>query len=96
MLTVIKKWQISSMFVDVLLKFGDQPQVFQESSGFRQLCQSRDQSFGELSRYPVSWFVGTVLMKLHNRVMLPVHVRRTEWEATATRYLVIQTNGCYA
>jgi hypothetical protein len=49
MLTVIKKWQISSMFVDVLLKFGDQPQVFQESSGFRQLCQSRDQSFGELS-----------------------------------------------
>ncbi|RYO54920.1 hypothetical protein AA0116_g9310 [Alternaria tenuissima] len=45
MLTVIKTWQISSMFVDVLLKFGDQPQVFQESSGFRQLCQSRDQSF---------------------------------------------------
>ncbi|OAG25013.1 hypothetical protein CC77DRAFT_297181 [Alternaria alternata] len=45
MLTVIKKWQISSMLVDVLLKFGDQPQVFQESSGFRQLCQSRDQSF---------------------------------------------------
>ncbi|KAI4948625.1 hypothetical protein J4E86_007973 [Alternaria arbusti] len=33
------------MFVDVLLKFGDQPQIFQESSGFRQSIQSVDQSF---------------------------------------------------
>lgn len=55
MLKVIKHWQISSMFIDVLLKFGDQPQVFQESSGFRQLYQAVDGSFGELSqRDPVS------------------------------------------
>jgi len=46
MLTVLRSWQISSMFVDVLLKFGDQPQIFQESSGFRQSIQSLDQSFG--------------------------------------------------
>ena len=45
-LTVLRSWQISSMFVDVLLKFGDQPQIFQESSGFRQSLQSVDQSFG--------------------------------------------------
>jgi len=45
MLTVLKNWQISSMFVDVLLKFGDQPQIFHESSGFRQLFQSVDGSF---------------------------------------------------
>jgi len=51
MLTVLKNWQISSMFVDVLLKFGDQPQIFHESSGFRQLFQSVDGSFGKFISY---------------------------------------------
>ncbi|CAO2649255.1 Nn.00g066400.m01.CDS01 [Neocucurbitaria sp. VM-36] len=45
MLKVMRSWQISSMFIDVLLKFGDKPQVFQESSGFRQSYQDLDGSF---------------------------------------------------
>ena len=34
------------MFVDVLLKFGNQPRVFEESSGFRQTVQDINGSFG--------------------------------------------------
>ncbi|KAI8933033.1 hypothetical protein NX059_009682 [Plenodomus lindquistii] len=45
MLGVIRNCCISSMFIDVLLKFGDQPQVFEESSGFRQSCHATDGSF---------------------------------------------------
>jgi hypothetical protein len=48
MLNVIKSWKISTMFVDVLLKFGDQPAIFQESSGCVQSFQSTDGSFGKL------------------------------------------------
>ena len=43
---VVEEWEISSIFLNVLLKFGDQAQVFEESSGFRQGCQQPDGSFG--------------------------------------------------
>ncbi|KAF2708726.1 hypothetical protein K504DRAFT_534314 [Pleomassaria siparia CBS 279.74] len=45
MMSVITQWSISAMFLDILLKFGDQPQVFEESSGFRQVSQQEDGSF---------------------------------------------------
>jgi len=46
MMKVVRYWKISSIFLDVLLKFGDQEQVFEESSGFRQAFQSPDGSYG--------------------------------------------------
>jgi len=46
MLLALRSWQISSMFADVLLKFGDPLQIFHESLGFRQSFQTADQSFG--------------------------------------------------
>ncbi|KAF2676498.1 hypothetical protein K458DRAFT_468506 [Lentithecium fluviatile CBS 122367] len=45
MLRVIRSWVISGMFLDVLQKFGDQPQIFQESSGARQSFVENDGSF---------------------------------------------------
>lgn len=44
---VIEEWAVSAMFLDVLLKFGDQPKVFEESSGFRQATQNPEGSFGK-------------------------------------------------
>ncbi|KAF2182449.1 hypothetical protein K469DRAFT_636798 [Zopfia rhizophila CBS 207.26] len=45
---VLQEWRVAAMFFDVLLKFGNQPQVFEESSGFKQACQQPNGSF-ELS-----------------------------------------------
>jgi len=47
MTRVIQNWEVSGMFLDVLQKFGDQPQIFQESSGARQLFMEDDGSFGK-------------------------------------------------
>ncbi|KAF2809485.1 uncharacterized protein BDZ99DRAFT_531837 [Mytilinidion resinicola] len=45
MMAVTTNWAISGMFFDVLLKFGYQPQIFEESSGFRQALKESDGSF---------------------------------------------------
>jgi Mg2+ and Co2+ transporter CorA len=45
MMRVMEKWGISAMFFDVLLKFGDQEQVFEASSGFRQASHLANGSF---------------------------------------------------
>lgn len=60
MLDVVKAWQVSSMFIDVLLKFGDQPQIFQESSGFRRSYQDTDGSFGQ------NTFISKTLRRRHS------------------------------
>lgn len=70
MMTAIERWHISSMFIDVLLKFGDQPQVFQESSGFRQSYQAADGSFGQLAFRKLS----CIRALTSSRAVLPVHV----------------------
>jgi hypothetical protein len=46
MLRTMEDCQVPPMFLDVIKKVGNQPQVFEESSGFRQACQSADGSFG--------------------------------------------------
>jgi len=45
------------MFLDVVLKFGDQAQIFEESSGFRQAIQQPDGSFGMSCLYPSDRFL---------------------------------------
>ncbi|KAF2837145.1 hypothetical protein M501DRAFT_995677 [Patellaria atrata CBS 101060] len=45
MMVTIRDCRVPLMFFDVLLKFGNQEQVFDESSGFRQACQRSESSF---------------------------------------------------
>ena len=54
---VLAKWSVSAMFLDVVLKFGDQAQIFEESSGFRQAVQQPDGSFGMSCLYPSDRFL---------------------------------------
>lgn len=47
MLKMIHHWEIGAIFVDVFVKFRDQPQVFEESFRFFHLCPDKKGSFGQ-------------------------------------------------
>lgn len=47
MLQILYYCHVSPDFLDVLLKFGDQPQVFQESSLCNSLSKSSDGDYSE-------------------------------------------------
>lgn len=51
MLNIIQSWSVGSMFTDMISKFGDQPQIFDESSGFRQFYRQSDGSWGKTYVY---------------------------------------------
>lgn len=47
MMNTLSECEVKPMFLDVVLKFGDQEAIFEESSGFRETYQQANGSFGE-------------------------------------------------
>lgn len=47
MMNTLSECEVKPMFLDVLLKFGDQEAIFEESSGFREAYQQTNGSFGK-------------------------------------------------
>ncbi|KAF4540677.1 uncharacterized protein LTHEOB_619 [Lasiodiplodia theobromae] len=65
MMNTLSECEVKPMFLDVVLKFGDQEAIFEESSGFRETYQQANGSF-DLCYQLISHFKPEELQSLRN------------------------------